>query len=227
MPKKTTPAKNKTKSSKKTTKTEARSMPVDEVLAKSREGLPSTAVLLPQPNAKVAPPVKKAPKAAATPTTNVAPTPPTETELQSILAYGVFTPAQLLHLLRAPTGYELIAKKTLADWQEIAADLKVPGLSIDTLAQALATRDVVAPLEAKIAPYFQRATENRRVADSEAMGVLLKLARAVKNAGDPNLTQRFQSLIDWISTWHTPKKPAAKKKTTTTTTSPTNGAGRA
>ena len=180
MAKKTTTPKDKTKSKKKITKSDLDAMPVDEVLEKSRGALPSSAVLLPQPAAKAAPPAKKLPKTAATPPANVAPTPPTETEFKSLLTYGVFTPAQLLHLLRAPAGYELVAKKVLADWQEIADDFKVPGLSIDTLEQALATHDVVAPLEAKIAPFFQRATENRRVADSTAMGVLLKLARAVK-----------------------------------------------
>ena len=48
------------------------------------------------------------------------------------------------------------------------------------LAQALATRAALSPIERTLEPYYQRAYYNRLKADSDAIGVLFALARAIR-----------------------------------------------
>jgi hypothetical protein len=144
-----------------------------------------------------------------------APTPPTQAEMDLLMEQPVLTTDDIVHLTHAPAGFESVAKQVLADWQEIASQLQLPGLSVEALEQALATLDLLWPIELKIEPYYQRARTNRMKAASIAVSTLYALARAVKGAGNAALAQRFATLLAWIANTHTPNKPAKKKKAAT------------
>jgi hypothetical protein len=156
---------------------------------------------------------KKKPAPAPDDTDTELTTPPTEAEMQSLEAFPVITAEQLAHYLRARPDFEAIANKSLTTWKSMASKFMVPGLDITVLQKALADRDVLAPIEAKIAPYFQRAHTNRMRVEGEAMQVLYALGRAVKGAGSPQLVQAFAFLNDWIGKGHTGTKKTTKKTT--------------
>jgi hypothetical protein len=157
---------------------------------------------------------KKKPAPAPDDTDTELTTPPTEAEMESLEAYPVITSAQLAHYLRARPDFESIANQSLTTWQSMASKFMVPGLDITVLQKALADRAVLAPIEAKIAPFFQRAHTNRMRAEGEAMQLLYALARAVKGAGSPQLVQAFAFLTDWVGKGHTGTKKKTTKKTT-------------
>ena len=133
---------------------------------------------------------------------DAAPNPPTAGELATLLGYPVHSSEETRHYRTAPEGFEQVARTTLANWAEIRADLKIPGVSPDALQHAVDTRAALLPIETKLAPYYQRAYDNRREADSDGVGVLYKLARAVKGSGDPALKTRFAPLLAWIASHH-------------------------
>jgi hypothetical protein len=134
---------------------------------------------------------------------DAAPHPPTPAEFTEVLKYPVHTFEETRHYRTAPQGFDEVARATLKSWNEIAGDLKLPGVSAAALQHALDTRATLLPLEQKLEPYFRRAYDNRREADSDGMGVLYKLARAVNASGDAALKTRFARLIGWISEHHT------------------------
>jgi hypothetical protein len=140
--------------------------------------------------------------------------PPSQDEMNSILKYPMIPPSEVVHFHHVDGQFELIAQQTLASWKALGTGITLPGLSIDTLSQALATFEAVAPIEQKILPYYERARVTRMKAQSDATGVLYALARAIKSAGAADLAQTFAALIGWIAATHSPKKPRAKKKTT-------------
>jgi hypothetical protein len=161
-------------------------------------------------------------------TTSVAPAdglmpPPTEAQMESLQGYPELTAADVAHYLKANEGYQVVAQETLGEWQDLGSQFAVPGLSPETLAQALATRAALSPIERALEPYYQRAYYNRLKADSDAIGVLFALARAIKGTGNSALAKRFAPLITWIAATHTPRKPAPKKKPVKPTNTPTNG----
>jgi hypothetical protein len=141
-------------------------------------------------------------KPRSAPSGDTAPAAPTPEELHALLAYPVHTTDETRHYRTAPEGFGDVADKTVAAWTEIASQLAMPGLSLQVLTDAIAAREELLPIEAKLEPYYRRAYDNRREADSDGVGMLLKLARTVKGAGDPALTSRFQFLIDWIAAHH-------------------------
>jgi hypothetical protein len=182
-------------------------------------------------NGKPAAPAKegKTPKraAAASAPTDGAPTLPTEAELESLEKYPDIATADITHFHKANEGYQVVAQVTLTECQELGSQLAVPGLSLDVLVQALATRAALAPIERKLKPYYERAYYNRLKADSDAIGVLYMIARFVKSSRNPSLTKRLQTLMDWVAATHAHKKPPAKKPTTKTTGAPSNGSSKA
>jgi hypothetical protein len=134
--------------------------------------------------------------------------------MQSLKAYPVVTTADIAHFRHAPAQFNDVAHDTLGAWQGIASQFMVPGLTVDALASALETYDALLPIEQAMEPFYDRARTNRMKAESDAMGVLLALARAVKGAASPALAEKFARLTAWIAAPH--KKPVKKavKKTT-------------
>jgi hypothetical protein len=162
---------------------------------------------------------KTKPAPAVTPAgkSTAAPPVPSQQELQTVLTYPMLTGADIKNVAHPAAGYETVAGEALTTWQSIADDFKVPGLSIEALQTALATRNTLSPIELKIVPFLDRARANRIKADSDSWTILLALVRAVKGAGSPELAARFATLINWIAVSRSPKKPAKKKTTTTKT----------
>lgn len=133
---------------------------------------------------------------------DAAPDPPSAADFAKLLTYGVHAPEETRHYRVAPEGFEEVARATLLSWAEISGELKLPGVSQETLQHAVDTHAALAPIEHKLEPYYRRAYDNRREADSDGMGVLYKLARAVNGTRDAALITRFARLNEWIAAHH-------------------------
>jgi hypothetical protein len=167
------------------------------------------------PTPKPAKPKKKAAKQASNAVASKAQTTPTElpseAELRRVAGLPALSKKDVMKFHRAPAGFVGVAKNALKAWRETDARFGVAGISADDLAQALAEREALAPIERKLAVLAEQAYRHRVCADGRAIRLMLTMGRAVKAVRNTGLLQRFSELTAWIKATHSGPKKRAKK----------------
>lgn len=163
------------------------------------------------PNQGVADPAQPPAGESAPSAGGVAPTPPTTQELTQVLKYPMRTKEELKHLLPAPVDYPSVLTQTIEVLDGLGNRFVVPGVSLDALIEARDQRNELLPVEQKLTPFYARAYDNRRIADSQGMKALLTINRVVKSSKNPELMASFRFLSESISS-HKPKNTKATKE---------------